>query len=73
MIFYTRTKPMVISAAAAAGCAFLSVEVEGFQPPLSQTSIATLSRPFLSKILQLLKLDYRKHYKVDEENETWDL
>ena len=75
MIFYSRTTPMVIAAAAAAGCAFLSIEVDAFQPLLSQTSTAALSRarsretPFATK--KPLTIMYRircenKYYQLEE-------
>ncbi len=73
MIFYTRTIPMVIATAAAAGCAFLSVEVEGFQPPLSQTSIATLSRPHLRETPFVTKKPLTIMYRIRCENKYYQL
>ena len=73
MIFYTRTIPMVIAAAAAAGCVFLSVEVEGFQPSLPQTSIATLPRPHIREIPFATKKPLTIMYRIRCENKYYQL
>lgn len=72
MIFHSRTIPMLIVAAAAAGCAFLSVEVEAFQP-LSQTSTAVISRPRIRETPFAAKKPLTIMYRIRCENKYYQL
>lgn len=73
MIFYSRTIPIVIAAAAAAGCAFLSIEVDAFQPLLSQTTTAALSRARIRETPFATKKPLTVMYRIRCENKYYQL
>lgn len=73
MIFYSRTKSMVIAAAAlAAGGAFVSVEVEAFGP-LAQPSSTAMSRPRIRETPFTTKKPLTIMYRIRCENKYYQL